>query len=97
MWASLNAGYVLIGIHFMHRKILTTEKWKWYLQDIMQPLVFAISVATLLSWAMPADLTYNCKLAWLLTASTLTLLTTAFTAKDVRKILMSQIKHWSQF
>ena len=97
VWASLNAGYVLIGIHFMHRKILTTEKWKWYLQDIMQPLVFAISVATLLSWAMPADLTYNCKLAWLLTASTLTLLTTAFAAKDVRKILMSQIKHWSQF
>jgi len=40
-WVSLNAGYVLIGIHFMHRRILCTEKWRWYREDVVQPLLGA--------------------------------------------------------
>lgn len=38
VWVSLNAGYVIIGIHFMYRQILKTEKWHWYSKDIFLPL-----------------------------------------------------------
>ncbi|MBB1077123.1 oligosaccharide flippase family protein [Rhodoferax sp. 4810] len=91
VWVSLNAGYVLIGIHFMYRQILITEKWRWYRNDVLQPLVVATSVATLLAWAMPAELAYIYKLAWLLTGSALTLLVTAFAATHVRHGLLVQL------
>ena len=92
VWVSLNTGYVLIGIHFMYRKILTGEKWHWYGQDVLQPLVVAAFVATLLAWAMPADLIYFYKLAWLMSASTVTLLATAFAATHVRNGLLAQCR-----
>jgi O-antigen/teichoic acid export membrane protein len=38
VWVALNAGYVLIGIHFMHRRILTAEKLRWYVRDLLLPL-----------------------------------------------------------
>ena len=47
-WFALNAGYVLIGIHFMHRRILPNEKWRWYRDAVFKPLfVGTITVLTL--------------------------------------------------
>ena len=39
IWTVLNAGYVLIGVHFMYRKILINEKWRWYFEDIIKPVI----------------------------------------------------------
>lgn len=38
VWACLNAGYLLVGVHFMYNRILKTEKWSWYINDILKPL-----------------------------------------------------------
>lgn len=38
VWVALNMGYVSIGVHFMYKKILTKEKWRWYFEDILIPL-----------------------------------------------------------
>ena len=38
VWVILNAGYVFIAIHFMHRRLLRSEKWRWYWQDVGVPL-----------------------------------------------------------
>ena len=48
VWVMLNAGYVLIGIHLMHRRILKKEKWRWYWHDIIVPLLGAGSAALVL-------------------------------------------------
>lgn len=37
-WLALNAGYVLVGIHFMHRRLLPGEQWRWYRDAIFKPL-----------------------------------------------------------
>ncbi|MDD2768298.1 MAG: oligosaccharide flippase family protein [Methylococcus sp.] len=39
IWVILNAGYFLIGVHFMYRKIVTTEKLRWYFCDVIFPLI----------------------------------------------------------
>ena len=39
-WALLNAGYLIVGIPLMHRKLLPAEQWFWYKQDVIVP-VFA--------------------------------------------------------
>jgi O-antigen/teichoic acid export membrane protein len=45
LWLGLTAGYFLIEIPIMHRRLLRREKWKWYLADVGIPVV--ISVVTL--------------------------------------------------
>lgn len=58
VWAVLNIGYFLFQIPIMHRRILPSEKWHWYWDDVIQPigaaaLVFlpAIAVAHRVSFS----------------------------------------------
>jgi O-antigen/teichoic acid export membrane protein len=39
VWALLNAGYVTIGMHYMYKKILPSEKWRWYWHDVIKQLI----------------------------------------------------------
>ena len=48
VWVSLNCFYIFIGNHFMYQKILIAEKWRWYRQDVLQP-IFAASLITIIS------------------------------------------------
>jgi O-antigen/teichoic acid export membrane protein len=54
-WVFLNAGYVLIGVHFMYRKILRTEKWYWYKNDLIWPIGAAVISALIMDKLIPAD------------------------------------------
>ena len=57
VWLALNAGYVLIGMHFMHRKLLPDEKWRWYRDAVFKPLIVGlITVLALRQWiTLPQD------------------------------------------
>jgi O-antigen/teichoic acid export membrane protein len=55
VWVILNAGYLLFAISFMHRRLLPTEKWRWYLQDVFYPLSAGALLAVLLRWALPSS------------------------------------------
>ncbi|MFZ2162803.1 MAG: oligosaccharide flippase family protein [Sideroxyarcus sp.] len=57
LWVTLNAGYVLLGIHFMHRKILPQEKWRWYWQDVAMPALGSGSILALALIVEPKALT----------------------------------------
>lgn len=43
IWLALNAGYTLFAITAMHRRILVAEKWKWYVQDTLVPVLAALA------------------------------------------------------
>jgi O-antigen/teichoic acid export membrane protein len=43
-WAILNAGYVLLSLRLMHRRLLPGEMWRWYLVDVGLPLLGALAV-----------------------------------------------------
>lgn len=48
-WVFLNAGYVLVGIHFMHSRILPNEKRHWYFNDCILPLLGSLTAAMLVN------------------------------------------------
>lgn len=44
VWALLNAGYVTIAMHYMYKKLIPEEKWRWYWHDVIKQLIPAIIV-----------------------------------------------------
>jgi O-antigen/teichoic acid export membrane protein len=63
VWVSLNASYVLIAIQFMHRRLLPTEKGRWYGADVLLPMGGALGVVLLAQQLQPASA--QCRLEWL--------------------------------
>jgi O-antigen/teichoic acid export membrane protein len=47
VWALLNAGYVIVGMHYMYKKLLATEKWQWYWGDVVKQLLIALIVVSI--------------------------------------------------
>ena len=84
IWVTLNAGYCVIGVHFMYRRILSTEKWRWYRTDVLIPI--AVVAATTLScrWVIPVDLGKVGEFIVLLASSGFVLIVAAVAAPLVR-------------
>ena len=92
VWVTLNTCYVLLGIQFMHRRILKNEKWRWYWQDVLRPLLAGLSVALLFCWVMAPDDSNNLKLIKLILASGLTLIASALFSKIILSNLQVQAR-----
>lgn len=55
VWTALNATYFLVTVHFMHRRILKNEKWRWYGTDILGPVGTAAALVVLIRWILPTE------------------------------------------
>lgn len=44
VWLILNSAYLLITVQIMHRRLLKTEKWRWYFQSVAVPMAIAFVV-----------------------------------------------------
>lgn len=94
VWAVLNASYVLIAAHFMHRRLLTKEKWRWYLHDILFPFIGAAGIVAL-SWMVhPLALSKIPETAWLVATGTAALGASTMAAPLLRVRVFKWIKDW---
>jgi O-antigen/teichoic acid export membrane protein len=50
VWIFLNGGYILFSLQIMHRRLLPTEKWRWYLEDSGKPFLAAFATIGLGKW-----------------------------------------------
>ena len=46
-WAALNLGCLVLTPHVLHRRVLASEKWRWYLQDVLLPAIVGVVVVLL--------------------------------------------------
>lgn len=92
VWASLNLGYVLIGVQFMYRRILTAEKRRWYTQDLLAPLGAGTASALLLKLSWPLADTVMTQLLLLALAALLTSTASLLAASLVRRQLQQAIQ-----
>ena len=64
-WVLLNLGYITIGMHYLHKTLLTTEKINWYIQDIFKPFL-AVALCFLPSYFLyPKDLNSLLQATWI--------------------------------
>jgi O-antigen/teichoic acid export membrane protein len=53
VWLGLNVMYLTVGVNVMYQRLLRTERWRWYLQDIIVPLAGAAAVVVVARLWMP--------------------------------------------
>lgn len=85
VWVILNAIYLIITSHFMHRKLLPGHQWRWYLFDILLPACGAGIVMMVAIFLQPSG--YANRLNWfifLLIAGIALMLVSALFASSIR-------------
>jgi O-antigen/teichoic acid export membrane protein len=87
VWVTLNAGYCVIGVHFMYRRILCGEKWAWYSRDLLMPLTATIVTALLCRWVFPSELGRMVEFVVLIGCSLAVLAAASFSAPLIRRQL----------
>jgi O-antigen/teichoic acid export membrane protein len=85
IWVSLNAAYVFVGMHFMYRRILVTEKWRWYKQDVLIPLLAGFAASSLLTILWSAENSIFADITLLTIATLLTLTSVLLSAQWPRQ------------
>lgn len=93
-WVCLNAAYVLIAVHFMYSKILQTEKWSWYINDVIQPLTTVAIVSLVLHHLMPISMSGPIMMVFLCGAGVVVMFSAGIAAPLVRLWMITQIKKW---
>ncbi|TFH08435.1 MAG: hypothetical protein E4H07_07700, partial [Nitrosomonadales bacterium] len=63
-WITLNLGYLIFEIPFMHRRILKSEMWKWYSTDSVFPMVLDSIIGYISYITMPNNLPVYLSFAW---------------------------------
>ena len=84
VWVILNGGYVLIAIHFMHRRLLLREKWNWYWHDVGLPLMASLLIPSLCRIFIGSHVSQFMTIIYLILISISTLAITAITTKTTR-------------
>jgi O-antigen/teichoic acid export membrane protein len=84
IWVSLNVGYLLFGIYFMHRRLLPSEKWRWYGWDVIVPTIAATATASVCYVALPSRMSPVVELVALLLISSFVMLTAALASPLIR-------------
>lgn len=85
VWVALNAVYILLSSHFMHRRLLLDQKWNWYFFDVLLPTCGAIIVMFLAKQLQPQN--YVDRLHWflfLLLTGVMAVLISALLASSIR-------------
>lgn len=80
-WVGLNVSHLIIGEHFMFRRILIGEKWSWYLKDILIPTGASFLAAYIVksAWGTPITSYEN---FFLVAVTTLVTLSAGILASD---------------
>jgi O-antigen/teichoic acid export membrane protein len=98
IWAALNAGYVLIAIQLMHRRLIPKEKWRWYFSDVLLPIGGAVGVMLLAKGFQPVS--YQDRWHWfvfLLITGSLALVASIALADRIRPVVLKILGcslHW---
>lgn len=95
-WVFLNAGYILIGVHFMYGRLLSNQKWIWFREDILVPILSAALTAAMLSLLMPDKLSQLMKFVYLLISGMIIFSVASFSSFYMRNSIYFLVRYINQ-
>lgn len=87
VWVALNTGYIFLGVHFMHQRLLPQEKWRWYWQDIAIPGIPIFVVIFISHTVHPTALGRVGEWCWLIGSALLALIFGSLFSRGIREKL----------
>lgn len=93
-WLALNAGYVIVSIHYMHRRIFPGEKWQWYWNAVIRPLAAALVVTFAMWWLTPLPKSRLLLAATMLVVGSVVMASVMITVPASRAFFLMQFKRW---
>lgn len=91
VWFVLNGANVLTSIHFMHRRLLPDQKWRWYGPDILFPLIAIGIVLQVVHIIKPEAGPPMYQISWLVLAVFLSF-SAAILASSMRVAVLDSVK-----
>ena len=91
IWVILNAGYVLIAAHYLYRRLLKSEKWHWYLYDVVYPTLGALIMAIIFWLIWPHSMSKLTEWIWLLVVGCAMVSAASFSAPILRNRLLKRL------
>lgn len=92
VWVGLNAFYVIFAAQLMYQKILASEKWPWYINDLLQPLSTVFLVAFLFSLVASSESSSINQIVFLVVAAFCTFFSGIVSAPIIRDIGVQLIR-----
>jgi len=92
VWVILNALRLISGVHFMYRRILLGEKWRWYMRDVIVPLATGATAAIGVKILRPDTEALAIDFMVLAAALCLTILASALAANHTRRFLFTVLR-----
>jgi len=90
-WLVLNLGMFFFEIPIMHRRLLRTEKWRWYWQDVCLPLAPVIVIAGLGRFIMIGPIPQFMMFLYLIVILMLTFGVASISAPAMRSWLLGKL------
>ena len=94
IWLALNLGGIIVSVHFTFRKIISTEKWKWYWQDVFLPLFISGFVIGIFKFLVPVPDTNLARILVISFALIFALFFSSLVASQVRLFLKLNIRKY---
>jgi O-antigen/teichoic acid export membrane protein len=92
IWVMLNAGYCLIAMPLIFQRIMTAEKWLWYRDDVLIPLVFALLSVGMMKYFWPTQDTMIAQIVVLTCATTMSIGASGLAAHHVRQQFQASLR-----
>lgn len=99
VWAALNVGYLVFSIHFMHKRLLVNEKWRWYISDVGAPLLSVTIVGCLALLVRPDFSGEQAQIAWLALLGSALMIASIFSTATARRLffdMVTQLRLWAR-
>jgi O-antigen/teichoic acid export membrane protein len=92
IWLTLNFCYLVISVHFMFRRLLPAEKWRWYWGDILLPILGVTPIAIAMYFIKLRVDSHLFQYAVILTFSFFIFIFALFFASQTRAFIIINIK-----
>ena len=91
VWIAINCAYLLVTVPIMHHKLLRGESARWYVADLILPVVAVIAVGVPMRLLMPVGWSPLAQFAFLFCVWTIAVLGVLLVAPPIRRAFASLV------
>jgi O-antigen/teichoic acid export membrane protein len=92
-WLLINLIHLVAILIFTHRALLRSQKWSWYITDVLLPTIAVFSVILVANWFQPIEYSHRLQwLAFLILTGLSSLAVSVFATPLIRKSVIVLIK-----